>query len=135
MGKFLSFGSLKQPQEMEENEYIEDNELHYIQDNKIPQIPSCPNKGDNFGHNNKAELSETFECDICKNTFYSKETYGVHIKKNYVFCTACSHLFLNEKELKKHKTKCNICEVCSQESHKGVCKIKNSKSNKEKKRK
>ena len=54
VGKFLSFGSLKQRQEPEENEYIEDNELQYIQDK------NCPNKGDNFGHNIEAELSETF---------------------------------------------------------------------------
>ena len=71
----------------------------------------------------------------CINQLLQQETYGVHIKKNYVFCTACSHLFLNEKELKKHKIKCNACEVCSQESHKGICKTKNTKSNKEKKRK
>ena len=69
VGKFLSFGSLKQRQEPEENEYIEDNELQYIQDKEIPEIPNCPNKGDNFGHNNEAELTETFECDICKKTF------------------------------------------------------------------
>ena len=61
--------------------------------------------------------------------------YGTNIKTNYVFCTVCTHLFLNEKELKKHKVKCNICEVCGRDSHKGVCLSKNLKSNNEKKKK
>ena len=33
-----------------------------------------------------------------------------------MFCTACSQLFFNEKELKKHERKCNSWRVCSKTS-------------------
>ena len=114
VSKYIFFGNPKLNRTNEEDELIEDDEI---------------------GYNRNTELSEMLQCEICKKNFYSKETYGTHIKTNYVFCTVCSHLFWNEKELKKHKVKCNICEVCGRDSHKVVCLSKNFESNNEKKRK
>ena len=40
----LSFGNLQQHQELEENEYLEDDEIEYIQNKMISEIPNGPIK-------------------------------------------------------------------------------------------
>ena len=97
MGKFLSFGNLQHHQELEENEYLEENEIEYIQNKTISEIPNGPNKDDELGFDKKAELTGSYDSEICNKVFDNLETYGAHIKKNYLFCTDCSHLFLNKK--------------------------------------
>ena len=114
VGQFLRFGSLQQCQELEENEFIDDDEIEYVENKTVLEVLNCP---------------------ICNKDFDNNEKYGEHIKKNYSFCTKCSHLFLNEAELKKHMTSCNKCEVCGRDNHKGDCLKKKSSSNKGKKRK
>ena len=85
MGYFLSLGSLELNKETEENECIDDNEIGYINSEEQSEVPNCP---------------------ICDKVFESLEMYGTHIKNNYLFCTKCSNLFLNEIELTKHNKKC-----------------------------
>ena len=80
------WGGLQQCQELEENEFIDDDEIGYIE--------------------NKT-ASEVVNCLICIKDFDNEEKYGEHIKKNYSFCTKWSNLSLNEAELKKHMTSCN----------------------------
>ena len=113
MGHFLSFGSLKQKQEEEENEYIDDEEIGYTLNEGHSEIPNCP---------------------ICDKVFNSLESYGEHIKKNYYFCTKCSNLFENEIEFKKHEIKCEKCEHCGRNNHIGKCITKKSNLNKGKKK-
>ena len=113
VGHFLSFGSLKQKQEEEENEYIDNEEIGYTLYEGHSEIPDCP---------------------ICDKVFNSLESYGEHIKKNYYFCTKCSNLFENEIEFKKHEIYCEKCEHCGRNNHIGKCITNKSNLNKGKKK-